>query len=151
MTQHIAKIYNTPNSHNLFSDFDDFFQFFDAPGKYRFAENSGFPKLNLYSTETEDGKVKYIIEASITGYNKEDIDVTVDRNKLTIAYNKIVESNEEKRNYFLQEMKKSSFSRSVLLSEKLDVDNPITSYSDGLLKIEFFEDVKKQPKKLTFN
>lgn len=147
----IAKIYNTPNSNDLFSDFDDILQFFDVPGKYRFAENSGFPKLNLYSSETEDGKVKYTIEASIAGYNKEDIDVTVDRNKLTIAYNKTIENNEEKRNYFLQEMKKSSFSRSVLLSEKLDVDNPITSYGDGLLKIEFFEDVKKQPKRLVFN
>jgi HSP20 family protein len=147
----IAKIYNTPHSNNLFSDFDDILQFFDVPGKYRFADNSGFPKLNLYSSEAEDGKVKYTIEASITGYNKNDVEVTVDRNKLTISYNKVVENSEDKKNYFLQEMKKSSFSRSILLSEKLDVDNPITSYSDGLLKIEFFEDTKKQPKRLTIN
>ena len=147
----ISKIYNNVGQ-DLFSDFDFVISnFLDSHGRYKLAESSGFPKLNLYSSETEDGKVKYTIEASIAGYNKEDIDVTVDRNKLTIAYNKIVENNEEKRNYFLQEMKKSSFSRSVLISEKLDVDNPITSYSEGLLKIEFFEDVKKQPKKLTFN
>lgn len=147
----ISKIYNNVGQ-NLFSDFDFVISnFLDSQGRYKLAESSGFPKLNLYSSEMEDGKIKYTIEASIAGYNKEDIDVTVDRNKLTIAYNKIVETNEEKRNYFLQEMKKSSFSRSVLLSEKLDIDNPITSYSDGLLKIEFFEDVKKQPKKLTFN
>jgi len=147
----LARTYNiSPN--NLFSDFEDILQLFDLPnGKYRFAENTGFPKLNLYSSETEDGKIKYTIEASIVGYNKNDIDVTVDRNKLIISYNKAFENDDEKKNFFLQEIKKSSFSRSILLSEKLDVDNPITSYNEGLLKIEFFEDVKKQPKKLTFN
>jgi HSP20 family protein len=149
---HLTKPYNYEIvSKNLFSDLDDIFQFFDANGKHRFAENSGFPKLNLYSSQDENGKMKYTIEASIAGYNKDDIDVTVDRNKLTISYNKVVENNDEKINYFLQEMKRSSFSRNVLLSDKLDVDNPITSYSDGILKVEFFEDVKKQPKRLTFN
>ena len=147
----ISKIYNN-SPQDLFSDFEFILSnFLDSHGKYKLAESSGFPKLNLYSSETEDGKVKYTIEASIAGYDKNDIDVTVDRNKLIISFNKIVENPEEKRNYFLQEMKKSSFSRSILLSEKLDIDNPITSYSDGLLKIEFFEDIKKQPKKLTFN
>ena len=148
----LTRTYNiSPN--NLFSDFEDILQLFDLPnGKYRFAENTGFPKLNLYSSETEDGKIKYIIEASIVGYDKNDIDVTVDKNRLIISYNKVIENDhDEKKNYFLQEIKKSSFSRSILLSEKLDIDNPITSYNEGLLKIEFFEDVKKQPKKLTFN
>ena len=148
----LARTYNI-SSNNLFSDFEDILQLFDLPnGKYRFAENTGFPKLNLYSSETEDGKIKYIIEASIVGYDKNDIDVTVDKNRLIISYNKVIENDhDEKKNYFLQEIKKSSFSRSILLSEKLDIDNPITSYNEGLLKIEFFEDVKKQPKKLTFN
>ena len=147
----ISKIYNA-GSQDLFSDFDFIISnFLDSQGRYKLAESSGFPKLNLYSSETEDGKIKYTIEASIAGYDKNDIDVTVDRNKLIISFNKTVEDAEEKRNYFLQEIKKSSFSRSILLSEKLDIDNPITSYSDGLLKIEFFEDIKKQPKKLTFN
>lgn len=147
----ISKIYNA-GSQDLFSDFDFIISnFLDSQGRYKLAESSGFPKLNLYSSETEDGKIKYTIEASIAGYDKNDIDVTVDRNKLIISFNKTVEDGEEKRNYFLQEIKKSSFSRSILLSEKLDIDNPITSYSDGLLKIEFFEDIKKQPKKLTFN
>jgi HSP20 family protein len=147
----LIRTYNiSPN--NLFSDFEDILQLFDLPnGKYRFAENTGFPKLNLYSSKTEDGKIKYTIEASIVGYDKNDIDVTVDRNKLIISYNKAFENDDEKKNYFLQEIKKSSFSRSILLPEKLDIDNPITSYNEGLLKIEFFEDVKKQPKKLTFN
>jgi HSP20 family molecular chaperone IbpA len=150
MTTSLSKIINN-NGQNLFSDFDFILtNFMDSQGRYKFAESSGFPKLNLYSSETEDGKVKYTIEASITGYDKNDIDVIVDRNKLTISYNKDLDKDEEKKNYFLQEIKKSSFSRSILLSEKLDVDNPITSYSDGLLKIEFFEDIKKKSKRLTF-
>jgi HSP20 family molecular chaperone IbpA len=95
MTTSLSKIINN-NGQNLFSDFDFILtNFMDSQGRYKFAESSGFPKLNLYSSETEDGKVKYTIEASITGYDKNDIDVIVDRNKLTISYNKDLDKDEE--------------------------------------------------------
>ena len=94
--------------------------------------------------------------AEFNDYDKTQCDDWITENVIKkLSFNDYIhylENNEdEKKNYFLQEIKKSSFSRSILLSEKLDIDNPITSYSEGLLKIEFFEDIKKQPKKLTFN
>jgi HSP20 family molecular chaperone IbpA len=69
---------------------------------------------------------------------------------LVISYDKKEEVNETRKNYSLQEIKKSSFNRSILLSDKLDTENPISSYKDGLLKIEFKEDTKKLPKKIKF-
>ena len=94
MTTSISKIFNN-NQRDLFSDVDFILNnFMDPHGKYKFAESSGFPKLNLYSTETDDGKIKYVIEASITGFHKDDIDVVVDRNKLTISHNKMIEEKE---------------------------------------------------------
>lgn len=132
---------------SLFSDLEDFF---GTPSNIRYATSSSFPKLNLYSYEDEDRNTRYVIEASISGYDPNEIDVSIDRNRLVMTYDKKEEVNETKKNYSLQEIKRSSFSRSVLLSDKLDTDNPITSYKDGVLKIEFKEDHKKLPKKINF-
>jgi HSP20 family protein len=132
---------------SLFSDLEDFF---GNQSNMRYATTSSFPKLNLYSYEDENNNTRYVIEASISGYDPNDIDVSIDRNRLVITYDKKEEVNEAKRNYSLQEIKRSSFSRSVLLSDKLDTDNPITNYKDGVLKIEFKEDHKKLPKKINF-
>lgn len=132
---------------SLFSDLEDFF----GPSQsLRYATASNFPKLNIYSYEDDDQKTRYVIEASITGYDPNDIDVAIDRNKLTISYDKKEEVNEQKKNYSIQEIKRSSFSRSILLSDKLDIENPISSYKDGILKVEFKEDIKKLPKKIKF-
>lgn len=132
---------------SLFSDLEDFF---GSPSTLRYATTSSFPKLNLYSYEGEDKGTRYVIEASISGYDPNDIDVSIDRNRLVMTYEKKEEVNETKKNYSLQEIKRSSFSRSVLLSDKLDTDNPITSYKDGVLRIEFKEDNQKLPKKIKF-
>lgn len=142
---------NTMNTmilrNSLFSDLEDFF----GPSQsLRYATASNFPKLNIYSYEDDDQKTRYVIEASITGYDPNDIDVAIDRNKLTISYDKKEEVNEQKKNYSIQEIKRSSFSRSILLSDKLDIENPISSYKDGILKVEFKEDIKKLPKKIKF-
>ena len=132
---------------SLFSDLEDFF---GNTSNMRYATTSSFPKLNLYSYEDEDNNTRYVIEASISGYDPNDIDVSIDRNRLVMTYDKKEDVSDTKKNYSLQEIKRSSFSRSILLSDKLDTDNPITSYNDGVLKIEFKEDHKKLPKKIKF-
>jgi HSP20 family protein len=132
---------------SLFSDLEDFF---GNTSNIRYATTSSFPKLNLYSYEDEDNNTRYVIEASISGYDPNDIDVSIDRNRLVMIYDKKEDISDTKKNYSLQEIKRSSFSRSILLSDKLDTDNPITSYKDGVLKIEFKEDHKKLPKKIKF-
>ena len=132
---------------SLFSDLEDFF---GNTSNMRYATTSSFPKLNLYSYQDEDNNTRYVIEASITGYDPNDVDVSIDRNKLIISCDKKEEVNETKKNYSLQEIKRSSFSRSILLSDKLDTENPISTYKDGVLKIEFKEDHKKLPKKIKF-
>ena len=132
---------------SLFSDLEDFF---GNTSNMRYATTSSFPKLNLYSYEDEDNNTRYVIEASISGYDPNDIDVSIDRNRLVMIYDKKEDISDTKKNYSLQEIKRSSFSRSILLSDKLDTDNPITSYNDGVLKIEFKEDHKKLPKKIKF-
>lgn len=134
---------------DLFSELADFMGN-DYPRNFRLAQTTNFPKLNIYSYN-KNGTKKYVVEAALSGYSPQDVTVTVDRNKLIFSYEKSTNSTEnEERDYYLNEIKQSSFSRSVLLSDKLDTQNPVTSYRDGVVRVEFTEDVSKAPKVLKF-
>ena len=134
---------------DLFSELSDFFGN-DVRG-HRVAQLTTFPKLNIYSYVKNNIR-KYVVEAAISGFDPKDISVTVDRNKLIFSYEKNAEETREEEyiNFYLNEIKKSSFSRSVLLSDKLDTQNPETSYKDGIIRVEFSEDTSKSPKLLKF-
>jgi HSP20 family molecular chaperone IbpA len=135
---------------DLFSELTDFFG--NDMQNFRFAQVTTFPKLNIYSY-IKNGIKKYVVEAAISGFDPKEVSVTVDRNRLIFSYEK--NANEEKNeeaevSYYINEIKKSSFSRSVLLSDKLDTQNPETSYKDGVIRVEFSEDASKSPKLLKF-
>lgn len=133
----------------LFSELADFVGGHDVYG-LRVAQTVNFPKLNIYSY-TKDGNKKYVVEAALSGYSPKDVSVTVDRNKLIFSYEKQTNNyDDDERDYYVNEIKQSSFSRSVLLSDKLDTQNPVTSYKDGVVRVEFSEDVTKAPKVLKF-
>ena len=134
---------------DLFSELSDFFG--SDVRNYRVAQVTTFPKLNIYSYVKNNIR-KYVVEAAISGFDPKDVSVTVDRNKLIFSYEKNAEefSEENDINFYLNEIKKSSFTRSVLLSDKLDTQNPETSYKDGVIRVEFSEDTSKSPKLLKF-
>jgi HSP20 family molecular chaperone IbpA len=130
----------------LFSDLESFLE---TEAYLRSASVAAFPKLDIYSHETENG-IKYVVEASLSGYDPNEISVVIDRNRLIISHERNKEKDVQERSVYLNEIKRSSFTRSILLSDKLDTANPVSSYKDGILKIEFSEDVTKAPKKINF-
>ena len=129
--------------------FSDLAYFLEAENGLRTASVSSFPRLDIYSYKTDSG-IKYVVEASLSGYDPKEISVIIDRNRLIISHDKEKEIETTEKYMYLNEIKRSNFSRSVLLSDKLDTTNPISSYKDGILKIEFSEDVAKAPKKINF-
>jgi HSP20 family protein len=91
-----------------------------------------YPKVDVLEKEDH-----YLIVAETPGFKKEDLEVTLDSNLLTIK-GKISEENKEDVNsYVLKELKKySSFSRSFKVDfTKIDSDNLSSKYSDGILKV----------------
>lgn len=127
----------------LFHDLEDIFDHFFVDGRVSsLAAGDNFPKLNMY----KDGE-KYVVEAGIAGWNIDDVEVKIDKQYLIFSSKK----NEEKevgneRQFFFREMKNSSFTRKVLLGDKLSTKDPEISYSDGVIKVTFVEDEEKRPK-----
>lgn len=115
--------------------FDDAFKGFNPElhktyGIEPFAKSS-YPKVNVISLENA-----IEIEAEIAGYTRDDISVQVEENILSIVgkTSQLTEQT-DKSVYLLRELKRSSFSRSFMLSDQLDVEKIDAIFKDGLLKL----------------
>ena len=89
------------------------------------------PSLNL-----TESKNSYIIELAAPGLKKEDFNVNVEGNLLTVSCDKETETKEEKENGFTRrEYNYSSFSRTVTLPDYADAEKISAKYIDGVLSL----------------
>ena len=81
----------------------------------------------------EDGK--YVLEAELPGFSKEEIKVDLYDDTLTISAEHKEESEKKEKNYVRRERKFGSFSRSFNVSG-IAVDQISASYQDGILTLD---------------
>jgi len=89
------------------------------------------PSLDI--KETED---KYLVSVEVPGVAKEDVDIQIDGNRLTIHGVKKQEKKEEKENYRCVERHYGSFERTLSLPQDANVDDINASFKDGVLSID---------------
>lgn len=90
--------------------------------------------------EKED---KYVIEAELPGMHKDDIELEIDNDRLTISANQTQEVKEEEENYIRRERRSGSYQRSFYI-DNVNEDDIKASYDNGILKIDL---PKKEPTK----
>lgn len=88
--------------------------------------------------EKED---KYVIEAELPGMHKDDIELEIDNDRLTISANHTEEVKEEEENYIRRERRSGFFQRSFYI-DNVREDDIKASYDNGILKIDL---PKKEP------
>ena len=88
---------------------------------------SNYPPYNIYQDEA-----KYTLELAVAGFSKEDLEVSVDKNRLTIYAKK--NNIEEKRNYLTNTLGLRPFTRSFHLGPYIEVES--VNLKDGILKID---------------
>lgn len=90
------------------------------------------PSVNI--KEKDD---KYMLEVAAPGMNKDEFDVAVDNNVLTITGNKEEEKKEEGENekWTRREFSYTSFKRSFQLPETIHAEKIDAEYKDGVLCI----------------
>ena len=117
-----------------YSNIDNILDTFFGPTvktNFRFAENQGFPKLNIFSKKNGN-TTSIVVEAAIAGYDPNDIEVKIDKNILSFSHSKVEDNwNEDVEKTFLNEIKQSSFTRKVLLPDTLDFDSADISFKNG--------------------
>ncbi|MCL0062645.1 Hsp20/alpha crystallin family protein [Peptococcaceae bacterium] len=84
---------------------------------------------------------EYIVEADLPGVKKEEIDITINNDILTISVNKNEQIEEKNENYIRQERRVGSFSRSFYI-DNVDSDKVTAKFENGVLTITL---PKKEP------
>ena len=97
-----------------------------------FYVKGSYPKVNILET-----KNSVVIEASVPGLKKEDINITLKDKFLTISG----DSNqslmqEEGAKYVMRELKKSKFQRTFSIGDIINKEKITAECCDGILKIE---------------
>ncbi len=125
--------------------FDEFFKPDWIGGMQNFGAN--VPAVNIKETETD-----FLIEFAAPGKKKEDFNIEVENDVLTISSeNKTNHEEKDKEGrYTRREFSYSSFKRSFTLPETVNEAKIKASYQDGVLKLELpkHEEALPKPKKL---
>ena len=96
-----------------------------------------------FKTDIIEQEDKYVIEAELPGMHKDDIELEIDNDRLTISANQTHEVKEEEENYIRRERRTGSFQRSFYI-DNIQEDDIKASYDNGILKIDL---PKKEPTK----
>lgn len=125
--ENFIKTVNDEISSILNRHFDNFYP------EYGYEED--IEKLSMPVEVTEKEK-EYDIRAELPGVKKEDLDIDIDKNYLTIRAKKEEEICEDKKAYKKSEFRYGEFSRSVYLPQDIDMDKIDATLEHGVLKIK---------------
>jgi len=122
--------------YNLFREFDNVL-------RNRVQDGIWSPKVNI--VENEKG---YTISAELPGVSKDDIDIDLKDNTLSIKGEKKVETKDEKENYIRVESSYGKFERSFNVSDDIDRNSVNASFKDGVLTLVLNKKEESRPKQI---
>jgi len=101
------------------------------------------PKVDIYET-----KESYVLNAELPGLKKEEIQIDLNDNTLTLKGEKKFEEKVEKENYVRVERSYGSFARNFVLSDNVNPENITASYKDGVLEVTLPKKEEAKPKEI---
>jgi HSP20 family protein len=108
-----------------------------------FFGNNSYPKVDV-----SDHADKIQIEAEIPGLSKEDVNVDLEDNVLTIVGQKRNTDKKENVNYIRKELKRSNFQRSFKLNSSFNLSEIAAKFENGILLIDVPKKEAEKPKKI---
>ncbi len=76
---------------------------------------------------------EYIVKAELPGVKKEDLDIDIDKNHITINAKKDEESKEETKGYKKSEFRYGEFSRTIYFPQDIDIEKTDAKLEHGIL------------------
>lgn len=101
------------------------------------------PACNAYEDERS-----YWVQAALPGLRREDIEIVVEDQVLTIKGERKEETAKEKT-YFVREFHRGSFVRSFKLPNTADQSKVAATYQDGVLTVEVPKREETKPRRIT--
>ncbi|RQW77057.1 MAG: Hsp20/alpha crystallin family protein [Geobacter sp.] len=103
------------------------------------------PQVDIYEDRND-----VVVKAEIPGIKKEDIEINVKENMITISGEKKGEEKVERKDYYRLERSFGSFSRHLHLPTDIQADKAKATFRDGVLEVRIpkSEAAKQQTKKI---
>ena len=118
--------------------FDDVFDSFFKPMFYE-------EKFNTMKTDITETETAYCMDVEILGFEKKDINLSLENGYLTISAKKEDKEEDKKGNYIRRERSYSA-TRSYYVGD-VDKDKVKASYENGILKVEIPKEQPELPAK----
>ncbi len=133
-------------------EFDDFWE---MPPRLRhwMRMPRGFPmmpwrEMAMPSVDLEDRGKDFCVSADLPGFSKEEVNIEVGEDYVTIQAKKSQSEEEKKKNYIRRERAAQTYYRRIQLPEKVVSDNAKASLNNGILEIILPKKEPKEAKKL---
>ena len=129
-----------PSVPSFFDDFltKDVFDWSNANNAY----GSSLPAVNIKEDDNN-----FEVEVAVPGLNKDDFNIELENDVLTISSENETKSETDENNYMRREFKYSSFKRTFSLPEnKVDGDKVKAKYTDGVLHVTLPKKEEAKPK-----
>src|ERR671938_1720246 len=88
------------------------------------------PSVDIY-----ENKDQIVLEAELPGMNREDFDLTIENNVLTLRGERRFEKKDEADNYHRVERSYGSFTRSFTLPQTISAEGATAEYNNGVLRV----------------
>lgn len=134
--------------HDIDSIFDNFRRSFDMmmrpyfPFDVRGVEMTSMP-VRYAALDIIDEGSHFLVHAELPGFSKENVDVHITNEGISIRAKKEEKKEEKNKNYIHRERAYSSFERSVAFPEEVDASKAEGSMKEGVLELKV---PKKEPK-----
>ena len=141
---------------DLFDNFMKDFPFFDDNTESNVEKKLyGRRGKNLMKTDIKETEGGYELEMDLPGFTKDEIKVSLENGYMTISAAKGLDKDEQDKKsgrYIRKERYAGSCERSFYVGEELTQEDIKAAFTDGVLKLQFPKEVKKQeeqPKLIT--
>jgi HSP20 family protein len=115
---------------------------------------NGTGRLAPYGVDIREDADHIYVEAELPGFKKEEIDITLENQTLTISAERKTETkegDEKKGEMLLHERRYSKFLRSFTLPPTVDEQSVNAKLADGVLHITLNKREESKPRKITVN
>ena len=103
-----------------------------------------------FKTDVKENDDEYVIESELPGLEKDDINIEITDNYLTISAHNEEKIEEENENYIRRERRTGSFQR-VFQIDNVKEDEIDAKYENGILMVTLPKKEKSAPKKKTID
>jgi HSP20 family protein len=90
----------------------------------------------------------YVVKASVPGVSPDDIDITLEKNVLTVSGESRADETINTEEYRLRERRYGTFSRSIRLPVEVDSEAIEADYANGVLTLHIPKTEEVKPKKI---